>query len=210
MRRILCYLAMALCLGSVSVARASIFISTDLATTKIDSKTYEVEIFTSIKTPGEIVAAYDLDLLYNHSDWNPTTVTFSPSLGDPVLYEVFQGYNFSVDGVVNLKSVSLITDEKTLLSMQSPLSRHLTLATVTFSALEPDTVSTLAFGWGMTSGGLRDLKGMNNMQYTHVVPEPSTFLLTLIGGSGIVVAVRCRRRKSGTNRGKNPHASSHR
>ena len=192
MRRILCTLLLTSCLGVASVSRAEIDISPGLTTLQIDSTHYQVEIFMSIVTTGEIVAAYDLDLRYNHSLWNPTGVTFGAYLGNPVSYQALQGSDFSVDGVANIKAVSLITDETTLYTLQNSVRNHLTLATVTFTGT---SVSSLSYDWGLTSRGLRDVKGMNNVAYT-MVPEPSTYLLAAIAGVAVAAAVRFRRKQA--------------
>ena len=198
MRRILCSILVAACLGHAHLSLAEIDISPGLTTSQIDSTHYQVEIFMSIVTSGEIVAAYDLDLSYDHNYWHPTGVTFGTYLGNPASFQALQGSDFSVDGVANIKAVSLITDETTLYNMQNPVRGHVALANVTFT-ITGTGANSLSFDWGLASRGLRDVKGMNNMAYT-MVPEPSTYILSAVAGVIVASTVWYRQRRSRISR----------
>lgn len=202
MCRIVCCLVLAACLGTADVSMAGIYLTSSLSPGGAITvgagdvgKTYNVDVYASIVTPGEIISAYDLDVLYNHSILNPASVTFGPWLGSVTSYEVLQGSNFTVDGVANLKAASLITSDADIYTLQQPAGGNILLATLTFTAVNSG-VSSLSFDWGLTSRGLRDVKGMNNVAFT-MVPEPSTLLCALIAGPIAAAAVWYRRRRSG-------------
>jgi len=92
---------------------------------------------------GEIVSAYDLDVTYDATVLDATSVTFSPFLGDPSFFEVFEGFNLGTVGVVDLAALSLLSDAS-LLSLQGGSS--VVLATLEFMTVGFGT-SLLDFSW---------------------------------------------------------------
>ncbi len=188
-------LVIAVFIGYAFQAPAEIYLAPEFSpsgTVSVTSgQSYNLDIIMSIRSPGEIVSAYDLDVLYNRSILIPTSVSFGGALGSVASYELFQGSSFAVSGVANLKAVSLLADSD-LVALQSGMGGNILLATLTFTAVANGT-DTLAYDWGLTSRGLRDVKGSNNTAYT-VVPEPSSYLLALIAGVGVAAAIRLSRR----------------
>jgi len=132
---------------------------------------------------GDIVSAYDLDVLYDSGVLTPagTPVAFSLMLGDSAFFEVLESTNTSVAGVLDFAAVSLLSDAA-LLTLQGGSS--VTLATMTFDVIA-DATTALAFSW--TAGN--DIKGANN-RVIFPTPEPGTLLLI---AAGLVVAAMRRR-----------------
>jgi PEP-CTERM motif len=202
MLKMFSFLLLAACLGAAQFSSAEIFTAPGFSPSGTLSvatgQTYKVDIVMSIRTPGQIVSAYDLDLLYDQSILTPVSVSFGNYLGtyssDFGLTEVLQASNFAVSGVANLKAVSFLYDSD-LATLQNGLGGNILLASMTFTGTGTGT-ATLAYDWGLTSRGLRDVKGAANTAYT-VVPEPSTYLLSLMAGSAVIAAVRLSRRRSG-------------
>jgi PEP-CTERM motif len=200
MFRVVYSLIIAVCLGAAQLSSAEIFIAPGFSPSGTlsvtNGGTYRVGIVMSIRTPSEIVSAYDLDVLYNQSILNLTSISFGSALGtytgDLGTTEVLQRSNFA-NGVANLKAVSLLSDLD-LFARQDGMGGNILLATVTFTGTGTGT-DTLAYAWGLTSSGLRDVKGAANTAYS-VVPEPSTYLLSLIAGSGVAATVWFSRRRS--------------
>ena len=191
------FLVILACIGYSQISSAEIYLAPGFSpggTLSVTSgQSYNVDLIMSIRTPGEIVSAYDLDVLYNRSILLPTAVSFSSALGNVSSYEVYQASNFTVNGVANLKAVSLLADSD-LKALQNTMGGNILLATLTFTAVANGN-DTLAYDWGPTSRGLRDVKGSKNTAYS-VVPEPSTYLLSLIAGAGVAAAVGLSRRQS--------------
>jgi hypothetical protein len=81
---------------------------------------------------GEIVSAYDLDVLYRSDVIAATAVEFTPLLGDELLFEAFNDFDVSMPGVVDFAQVSLLPDAD-LLALQG--GSGFTLATILFEAV---------------------------------------------------------------------------
>jgi hypothetical protein len=171
--------------------------------------TYSIDVIISILPQGlqagQIVSAYDLDVLYDPTLLVNTAVTFGPWLGNSVttLEQPYLGVSqksivTGLDGspgvgVVNFLAGSILSDIE-LQSLQSTLidngSQYVTLATLDFIAVAPGSAQ-LIFDWS-NARGTRDVKGMSFRQdgyeYAGIilsdplaVPEPGTLLLTVAG-----------------------------
>jgi hypothetical protein len=124
-------------------------------------------------------------------------VTFGTNLGsydsNPALTEVLQVSKLGVSGVANIKAVSLLTDAELQQNFQmGPVPKNIQLATLTFTPTQTGS-ATLSFDWSNTRG-MRDVKGLENQRYT-IIPEPSTYLLSVIAGAAVAAAARFRKRK---------------
>ena len=114
---------------------------------------FAVDIVVSGLGP-EIVSAYDLDILYDATTLAATGVTFTSLLGDELLFEVFNAFDISTPGLVDLAQLSLLWDSD-LQALQT--ANTLTLATISFSALAVGT-SALDF---LFNPPFNDVKGLN-------------------------------------------------
>lgn len=81
---------------------------------------------------GEIVSAYDLDILYDSAVLAATDVVFTTQLGDALLFEVLEDFDLSEPGVVDLAQLSLLPDEM-LFDLQG--GDAVTVATLGFEAV---------------------------------------------------------------------------
>jgi len=90
---------------------------------------------------GEIVSAYDLDITYDSLVLAATGITFANGLGDALFFEVFESFDLSVPGLIDLAQLSLLPDDL-LFAMQG--GQELLLATIFFDTLSAG-VSTLDF-----------------------------------------------------------------
>jgi hypothetical protein len=202
--------------------KISFSVNTIHVTTPSLPNTYSIDVIVSILPQGllagQIVSAYDVDVLYNPNDLvnGPvfTGARFGPWLGNPdatFLPEVLQqssimGLNgLPGSGVVNLKAVSILSDIE-LQSLQSTLinsgSQYITLATLDFTAVAAGNM-ILTFDWS-NDRGTRDVKGLSYpgpegyplaeviLPTPEAVPEPGTLLLTGLG----IVAIMVHRRKN--------------
>lgn len=140
---------------------------------------------------GEIVSAYDLDVLYDPGILAATGVIFTPLLGDPSLFQVFNDFDLSVPGTVDFAQLSLLPDAD-LLALQA--AGTFTLATIAFDASTAG-VSTLE----IVFDALNDVKGLNGAILPTTaspgavtvqplaVSEPSALWLMLVSLAVIVV-----------------------
>ena len=159
----------------------------------------------------EIVSAFDLDVLYDSSLLNATTVTFGSSLGDPdpFLFEALFDSVLSL-GRVDLAELSSLCAEEDLTDPFCSFGPFLvdlqpnasfTLATLSFEAISEGT-SLLRFD-ALTIPGV-DVKGLDpftpfdlssttgQAEVTIVasVPEPGILLLMLTGIFGLGLTIR--------------------
>lgn len=140
---------------------------------------------------GEVVAAYDLDLVYDAAILSATTVSFGPLLGDGSASEVFEDFDLTNPGVVDFAQLSLLSDAD-LLALQPGA---FVLATIGFQALSPGTSPLeLVFdaGNGVTGLGGQGLGVDAPPGSVDVVPEPGATLLVVLGAA--VVSARTRSR----------------
>jgi hypothetical protein len=204
MRKILCSVVVMILVGLVQVAVAAtvatIGFSPTGPRTVASGSPYSWDVFVTIadSAPNQIVAAYSLDIRYDMGILTPALIEFSSKLGFASSFEVLQDYSLAKSGVVNIAAVSLLPDAD-LQALQGigTGTRTVTLATLTFNAIASSTGTSLEADWS-THTGLRDVKGLNNMiiSDSSVVPEPSTYLLTVIAGAAVAIATRMRRNKS--------------
>jgi len=130
---------------------------------------------------GEIVSAYDLDILYDATLVNALGVSFGSGLGDAATFEVLESFDVDTPGIVDLAQVSLLSDAD-LLGLQG--GDEVRLGTLVFETLAEGT-TTLAFHFD----AVNDIKGANAVILAvvgeegsiEVIPEPSTGLLVGLG-----------------------------
>ncbi len=136
---------------------------------------------------GEIVSAYDLDLLYDASVLLATDVVFGTSLGDELFFEVFGDFDLSVAGLVDFAQLSLLDDD-TLFPLQG--GQEVVVARVVFEAVATGT-SGLSFAFdafndvkGRDAAVLPIEAGMGSIRVTDsgaAIPEPSSAVLFAVG-----------------------------
>lgn len=154
------------------------------ATTVAAGDSFLVDVVIS-DLGGEIVSTYDLDVLYDASILAASDVIFTPLLGNPELFEVFNDLDLSVPGTADFAQLSLLPDAD-LLALQA--AGTFTLATIAFDAVAPGT-STLEF----FLDPVNDFKGLDaailpitttpgtvTVEAAVAVSEPSTLWLMLI------------------------------
>lgn len=83
------------------------FDPTDQTVFRGESARADLEIFD---LDGEVVSAYDLDILYDSTVVRATGVVFTNALGDELFFEVLSSSATSTPGVVDLAEVSLLSD----------------------------------------------------------------------------------------------------
>lgn len=139
---------------------------------------------------GEIVSAYDLDILYDDSLLSPLTVTFSSELGIAL-----SDATLLSPGVLDIAAVSLLSDAD-LMALQD--GNSVTLATLSFQVLA-EGESTLDFSFD----AFNDVKGANNAVLDVVadpavinpgIPEPSSAMLFAVGALLVTRSTARRRR----------------
>ncbi|MEM7255523.1 MAG: cohesin domain-containing protein [Pseudomonadota bacterium] len=118
----------------------------------------------------QIVSAYDLDVLYDSSFLSPMGVSFGTDLGAPFS---FTSFSLSVDGIVDLAELSLLSDAE----LEAIQGSSVFLASINFSAVSTGQTN-LAFDFT----GANDVKGRNNeVIFPAPVPAPGTSVLILLG-----------------------------
>jgi len=138
---------------------------------------------------GEIVSAYDLDIIYDETMLTPTFVSFSNKLGSVAAFETFVDADFATPGVLDVASLSLLSDAE-LLARQGGDS--VTLFTIGFSAIA-DGTSELSFVFDR----FNDVKGSNaeplDVTGGPAIPEPTAALVFAAGAAVMAGALRRRR-----------------
>lgn len=99
---------------------------------------FDVDIVASVSS-GEIISTFDLDVLYDATVMNATSVLFGSFLDDSLGLSI-QIENLSALGVVDLSEISLLSDSE----LEALQSGSFTLATLTFESLAIGN-STLTF-----------------------------------------------------------------
>lgn len=162
------------------------------------------DIFVTILTAGQIVAAYDLNVLYSTTYLRPkisTAVSYDDSspyiFGNPASFEVIRSSNTATFGMINLKMVSLLSDEALQSRQNASVGTKIKLATLNFDAVATGTAN-LSFDWSAPTVTMRDVKGLNNqiIVSADAVPEPSTYIMSLVAGLIVGGAVWLRRRQA--------------
>ncbi len=171
-----------------------------------------IEFLPQGQQAGQIVSAYDLDVLYNSTATVNTSVRFAPWLGNPgsllLPPEVLQQYSVTGtdglpgQGVVNFLAGSLLNDSELLALQHDPRVSYpyVTLATLDFN-VTAGTDLLLLFDWSNVRGQ-RDVKGLSSpgpdgfplagviLPAAPAVPEPGTLLL--IGAGALTLLIRRR------------------
>jgi len=148
---------------------------------------------------GEIVSAYDLDILYDSSIVSATGVVFTSALGDELFFETLNSSILSAPGVVDFAQLSLLPDDE-LFGLQGGDS--LTVASIVF-----ETVGVGVTDLEFVLDDVNDIKGRLGAILpidasrgqirveggaTQPIPEPSAAMLFFVGG---VIAVESLRRR---------------
>jgi hypothetical protein len=141
---------------------------------------------------GQIVSAFDLNVLYNPSVLSANVVMLNsvPLMGGA---DTFWNVDFSNPGNLNVWVLSLLTNEADIAALQSPYNGTFSLFTMGFTALA-DGTTDLALGPLSVADG-KDVKGYSNEPIipTNPIPEPSTIALVALGLVGVAAARRFKR-----------------
>lgn len=144
---------------------------------------------------GEVVSAYDLDLVYDASVLSASPVSFSDALGGAS--QAFLDASVATPGVVDLAGLSLLSDAE-LLARQG--GDRLTLASLGFTRIGAgDTVISFSFD------ATNDVKGADarvlaltalpgSVSDAAPIPEPDAMLLFSAGFLGARLLLRVRAR----------------
>lgn len=125
---------------------------------------------------GQVVSAYDVDVLYPSALLIPTGIVFDGFLGDASLFQVLESPSggSTAPGVVDFAALSLLSDVE-LLPLQAPNSGF-RLATLNFLGIA-DGAATFQFAFGPGN----DVKCDNNSVCIPAIPEPEIYLMLLVG-----------------------------
>ena len=180
-----------LLIGAGAAPAATIGFSPSPATVSLgDSLTLDIIISD---LTGEVVSAYDLDVLYDPTVLAATSVSFGLLLGDEFLFEVFNDFDLSTPGLVDLAQLSLLSDAALLLLQGG---NSVVIGSIEFDAIGVGS-SPLEFVFDSSntvvgSGGLPlDLTVVAGS--ASVVPEPSAALMFGVGSLIVPLAVRMSR-----------------
>ena len=114
------------------------------------SITVDIEI-SGLTAAGEIVSAFDLDVLYDPTILSATNVTFGPFLGDPFL-DLLTGFSFPGPGVVDFAALSFLFDSE-LATLQSD--------TFVLASLSFDTIGVGTSSLTLVLDAINDVKGFD-------------------------------------------------
>ncbi len=129
----------------------------------------------------DLVAGFDLDVIYDPSVLLATNVVFGVHLGNPALFEAFTDFDLATAGRVDFAELSLL-DAAQLGAIQTG---SFTLATLQFDVVGAG-MSSLAYLFDANNlligatGEVLDVVGRNG-SVVAVVPEPTAALLFVVG-----------------------------
>lgn len=177
----------ALCIAAFAQPAAAVDIGFDPSAQDVElGGTAEVDIVFS-DLGDEIISAYDLDITYDTSVLDAIGVVFTTALGEESFFEVFNDFDVSTPGLVDLAQLSLLPDA-VLAAVQG--SADVVVATVLFDAVGVGTTG-LAFSFdafndvkGRDGAVLPIVAGDGSVSVTRQsspVPEPSAALLFALG-----------------------------
>ncbi|MBI5256833.1 MAG: PEP-CTERM sorting domain-containing protein [Burkholderiales bacterium] len=138
-----------------------------------------VDVMVGNLPAGEAVTAFDIDVGYDGTMLSFFDVFFDVQLGDSLLGEAIEGATGSSPGLVDLFSLSLLTDAE-LVALQAGGPVH--LASLQFTALTDGDTSGMSF---MNWGPFNDVKGVGNKILIGQVPEPASFGLAALALLGL-------------------------
>jgi len=167
------------------------FVPSNQAVSPSTPVTVDVEI-SGLSAAGEIVSAFDLDVLYDPTILTATNVTFGLLLGDPSFFEALTDFLFPSPGVVDFAELSLLSVAD-LMALQGD--------TVFLATLSFDTVGIGTSGLAFILDTVNDIKGIDpgiplvveaGTGSVTVTPEPGSLVLM---GTGLIGLVGWRLRK---------------
>ncbi len=179
--------------GCIAASSQAAFLTWDPTTNNVAvGDTFDVNIFVGGLQPGEDLAGFDIDALFDTSMLNFSGYTLHDGLGDPALGDAEDWSNGDDGyGAVNLAEISWLYD----FSFQDDAFM---LATISFTATNRGT-SILAFanvdfsdGNGNTIIYAGTVPGIVEITAPAPVPEPATMLLF---GTGLSCLVGMRRNR---------------
>jgi len=144
---------------------------------------------SDLDTSTDLIAAFQVDLLYDSNLFEFASVTFGSSLGDPI-FDALTYFDNSIPGDLYLDEMSFIMDDNYLAFLQSDT---FTLATIQFTTLGMGDATfdlsgaVLSHSWGYD---LPTTTEGANVSATAPIPEPDTFFLIGIGLIGVAGAKR--------------------
>ncbi len=146
---------------------------------------------------GEVVSAYDLDLVYDASILSATTVSFGPLLGDVGASEVFNDFDLTSAGVADFAQLSLLSDG----GLQGLQPDGFVLATIGFQAVGLGT-SPLE----LVFDSINKVTGLGGQVLpvtaplgSVTVPEPGAAPLCLLGAAVLSARTRSMKRALGSS-----------
>ena len=142
----------------------------------------------------DVIAGFDLDVLYDPAALQATSVAFGVHLGDASAFEAFTDFDLTAAGTVDFAELSLLDPAQLELLQTSAF----TLATLGFDVVGPGG-STLAFRFDRDnllvgpSGEALDVVTREG-SVVAVVPEPTAALLFAVGFA--LAGLRTRRARA--------------
>ena len=166
---------------------------------------FNVDVIVSgLDAEGQVASAYDIDILFNDTQLDLTSVSLGLALGDFDLFEAISAVDTSTAGIARLTVTSFLTDDD-LAALQGD---SVTIATLTFTAAADaedfirfgtDPVfqrnvvgrrgETLAVNVNQVCVGV----GEGNDCRSEPVPVPAPFLLLGAGVLGLLASRRFAR-----------------